>query len=50
MKAIIFQNGKSIEITVKAETNQDGLDMLNSLLSNGYISGFLMSLQKEDEN
>lgn len=47
MDTIIFRNGKSIQVNVKAETNQDRLNTLNDLVSNGYISGFLTLLQKE---
>lgn len=49
MKATVFQNGKPVEISIEADNNEAATAVLNELVLVGYISGFLMLLQKEDE-
>ena len=44
MKVTIFQNGKPGQIILNDKSDADALIFLNSLVSEGYISGFLAPL------
>lgn len=49
MKVTVFQNGKPVEIEVRANGNTEATILLNELVAGGYISGYLMLLKKEDD-
>lgn len=50
MKAIVFVDGKSQKLNLHADNNQSATLILGQLIESGYISGFLLPLNKEDDN